>query len=236
MKNIIVLGLVFLILSCRSIKKQDYELDNKIKENIHFAYFEPIEYTFRNKAGSELYIHKFNLTENEIAIIGSWYIYNLDQNYGKKDGPGIEISFLPNRRLVIFQNGYNRNNENYYIVGNWKIKRNGVYCNLEYRINNKINEIEELKFSKVFIKIFTIEKYIYAYVNRKPFEFNNFDINIKEYLLIDDIDNPRYRGIQDELSCSWDRMDDRNELGYFLLNNDIIKKDEVLELCNLLYK
>lgn len=200
-----------------------------------FAYFEPIEYTFKNKGGSSLYIKKFNLTEKDIQLIGGWYVYTLDNNYSDvHDGPGIGISFLPNRKLVVFQNGYNRQKQDYYLAGNWKIIENEVYCNIEYRIQGYNPEgIEKLNFNNNFIKIFTLEDYKFAYVNKKPFEFNNFDEKIKKYLLIDDIDRPRFRTTQDEVGSYWDYMDNDYELGNFLLNKKIESKENVLKMIKL---
>jgi len=227
-------------------------MGKKIRKYIFFAAFEPIEYSFKNEQGSSLYIEKFKLSEKEIQIIGGWYqpifadffVFNLNT-----EGLGIGISFLPNRKLVVFQNGNNRQGQNYYLIGNWKIIENKLFCNIEYRIGNmeyektaptqgrmriKSAEIEKLAFRNDFVEIFTLETYTIAYVNRKPFNFSDFDEDIKNYLLIHNKDQIRYRSIQDEWGGYWIYMDEIYELGYFLLNNSIETKEDVIKLINLI--
>jgi hypothetical protein len=230
----------------------DIEWENKIKKYIFFAFFEPIEYSFNNKPGSSLYIERFNLSKNDIQIIGGWYqptftdFFNYIRN---ADGPGIGINFLPNRKLVIFQNGNNRHGQNYYLIGNWKIHEYKLFINIEYRIGNiKYEEIEpiqgrvgiksaiieKLEFSNDFVEIFNIEKYDFAYINKNPFDFSNFDSDLKHYLFINDVDQIRYRGLQDEMGSYWDYMDEKYELGYFLLNNKIETEEETFMLLKLI--
>jgi hypothetical protein len=212
--------------------------EDLIEKYIFFAAFEPLEYSFKNEAGSSLYIEKYNLSENDIQIIGSWYqpvFADFYKNEHNDDGPGIGISFLPNRKLVIFQNGYNRQDQDYYLIGNWKIIENKIYCNIEYRVKGyKPIEIEKLNFNNKFVEIFTLETYVLAYVNRKPFEFNNFGEEIKNYLLINNNDQYRYRTLQDEMGNYWNYLDEKYELGYFLLNNKIETKEDAFELIKLI--
>jgi len=175
--SLIIVSLCFISCNKKETKKNDIyhisdnsivEINNiswetVIKKNIFFGYFEPIEYSFKNKNGCSLYIEKFNLSENDIQIIGDWYIPRNSENftyekYGYGDGPGIGISFLPNRTLLIFQNGNNRYGQDYYLIGNWKISENKIFCNIEYRIGNiEYEEIAPIQ-DRMGIKSAGIEK------------------------------------------------------------------------------
>jgi hypothetical protein len=214
MRSIKTLAIIFILLTicCNNkptirnsnkitIDKEDTEWDIAVKERIFFAYFNPVNYTFKNKKGSEKYILKYNLTDIDIKIIGSWYPYALTGYYNvNHQGPGIAINFLPNRFLIIFQNNNARRDmytHDYYIVGKWKIENNKIYCLLEYKI--EINDltlelnIEKQNFSNNYVKIFEIENYKYAYVNKNPFEFKNFNDDIKSFFNINDLDTPRFK-------------------------------------------
>jgi hypothetical protein len=187
---------------------------------------EAIEETFRNCEGSDLYINKYQLNEEEINMLGNWGFDGLVCPFPpeRKYGPGLAITFYPNRYFRIY-----KENENVgqirYIVGEWKV--DNYKLQLMFIAKIIINDLSiKDKYARytvdylgdnTFYTIFSVPAYKIAYVNDIPFDWSELPSNLLFLLDFRNDDAPRSRLLFDTLGDPPGNIQPDSKYGKLLL-------------------
>jgi hypothetical protein len=189
--------------------------------------FEQRDKTFLKYDRANEFVSKYKLSNNEIEIIGSWYVNDIDYKHNDKDyGLGIGITFYPNRIVEIYQH-HTESQMPSYIFGEWKVKNKKLYVKLSKCFIGNINreyrivKTNETKYKCISNKL----NYPVCYVNDEPYLMTAFTREEKEEYNICILDQPRYRVIEAELDTRLDKIMLNNNVVDILLNQSIEKND-----------
>jgi hypothetical protein len=197
---------------------------------VHFAdgrALDSIEVDFKNFPGSDEYIRKFNLSEDEIIMLGGW---GFDSFVAKTPpariyGPGIVITFYPNRYFRI----YNENRDNGEIrssYGEWKVIDKLLFLKFTSKLviidekapNMYDRYIVEYFDDDNYYPIFRIPKYEYAYYNLTVFDWKYFPQRTLDFFEFKNNDAPRSRLLLDTLADPPGNIQADSKYGRLLLN------------------
>jgi hypothetical protein len=174
---------------------------------------EPIELTFRDCTESNRYITKYRLNEDEIRMVGSWFVdsYMNPSLESRKHGPGFLIFFYPNRYFHA-TNGESsvnsisptENGEVVYTVGQWKIENKKLQVMFIAKII--VKDFEKKKYrneryaveyvrDNAYYTIFSVPIYRIGYFNTEPFNWGALPSSLLESLDFKNDDAPRTRSL-----------------------------------------
>jgi len=203
---------------------------------------ESVERSFRICEGSENYINKYLLDEDEINIIGFWTFDGIICPHPKNReyGPGISIIFYPNRYFQIYKEGENKDQIK-NIVGQWKVfdKKLQVMFIAKIIINDLTTSDKYNRYKVIYINnntyytIFTIPNYSIAYVNTKPFDWGNLPSSLLLSLDFKNNDSPRSRLLFDPLGNPPGNITENSTYGNLLLNPRKNDKKYLIDLMDV---
>ena len=195
--------------------------ENTISRLIDEGVLESTNQCFSNIDGSSLLIQKYSLNEYEQSIIGVWpldiYSHSLtDDDYG----PGISITFLPNR--LFYASQLHNGSLSQKVVGEWKV----VDINLQIRFIGKAiytkgtSYFQSFKFKRnlAFYTIFNIPDYEQAFLNEQPYNWTTIPRDILLFYSINHEDKPRFRILFDTLGTPPGDISVGSRLSNLLLN------------------
>jgi hypothetical protein len=197
----IILGAVVLFLSCNKEEEiTEQDVDNALRE----YEVEPRESVFSRLRGADAFIEKFQLTPEEIEIVGEWYAYSISESIKKEKGIGLSIGFLPNRVFIAYddetirdENGGFLDNLISYKLGYWKIEKGRLMIRFAYLYSRTdMQHIGEYnrkeKIETDYYPIWKPGLYEQAAVQKEKFYYSKIPRRIKEAYRIADEDF--YRG------------------------------------------
>jgi hypothetical protein len=222
MKYQLIIVFICLVFSCTRTVSPD-ELERLIKESV----VEGKEESFTNIPGSEEYIKNFSLNEDEIKIIGSWGFEGILCKIPKdnKYGPGIGITFYPNRSFRVYKN--NRDNGQIKSTyGEWKIANKKLLVKFEAKLvivaqlakNNYEKYNIEYYNDEKYYPIFQIPAYERAFYNTEAFRWNALPRMMRTFFEILLEDGPRSRLLFDPLGDPPGNIRPNSKYGKLLLN------------------
>jgi len=198
----------------------------ELEELANDRFLDGITINFKNFPGSNNYIDKFNLTEDELTMIGIWAFDGIvcRAPANRKYGPGVGISFYPNRYLKIEREDRD-NGDIRSIYGEWKVENKVLLIKLKVKliIENKKEKIEYLKYKveyssdENFYPVFKIPQYLYAYYNLEPFDWSLLPSQSKQFFEFQNDDAPRSRLLFDSLGDPPGNVQPDSEYGKILL-------------------
>jgi hypothetical protein len=242
MKNVtfIILGMLVLFLGCKKEELTEQDVDKALRE----YEVESREEVFSRFEGAESFIKKFQLTPDEIELVGEWNAYTIGQSYANGTGIGLSIGFLPNRvfivyddRLVMDEKGNYMPNNIYNKLGYWKIEKGRLLIRFAYlytmtdvQHSGEYNSKEKIETG--YYPIWEFGLHEKAAVQKKKFYYNRIPKKIKEAYKIDDGDFFRARHV---IALSFDGFNtslygETKRWHAFLMNPDLDDEQYVYNL------
>lgn len=171
MHKLSILLLLFLI-SVFSFAESSYGFAN-IEQLINIGEIETRDISFSGLKNASQFIFKFNLSEEEIQMIGTW----LKNDFVEYENDTNEIfimfvDFLPNRILLVT---CSVENNHYILYFNWKVQDNNLMLNpvgkAKLKTTNSVDIFEDIIIlnSADYIILSEIEKFEKGYFQKKPF-------------------------------------------------------------------
>jgi hypothetical protein len=242
MKNVafIILGILVLILGCKKEELTEQDVDKALRE----YEVESRAEVFSRFEGAESFIKKFQLTAEEIELVGKWNAYTVGQLYANGTGIGLSIGFLPNRvfivydnRLVRDKNGDLLSHNTYDKLGYWKVEKGRLLVRFAYiyarEATQNVGEYNSKeKIETGYYPIWEFGLHEKAAVQKKKFYYNRIPRKIKEAYKIDDVDFFRARHV---IALSFDGFDtslygETKRWHAFLMNPDLDDEQYVYNL------
>ena len=216
----IFLVIIICLISCSVFS---YDLEELISE----CFLDGIDESFRNVRGSDNYINKFELTEDEITMLGLWGFDSIVAKIPKerKYGAGIGITFYPNRYFKVWKddavNGQIRST-----FGTWKVVNKTLYVRFEAKLiivdRRAPNDYDKYNVEYCedtnYYPIFNIPRYEKAYYNLEAFKWTAIPVRIRDFFEILVEDGPRSRLLFDTLGDPPGNIQPDSKFGRLLLN------------------
>jgi hypothetical protein len=198
MKHItfIVFGVAVLLLGCTKERITDEDVDEALRDHE----VESRESVFSRLEGADSFIKNFQLTPEEIELVGRWMLYSIGQSSENETGLGLSVGFLPNRVFIAYdkeairdKNGGFLYNNIYYKLGYWKIEKGRLMIRFAYlyaRTDRQgIGEyISKEKIETDYYPIWKPGLYEQAAVQKEKFYYSRIPKSVKEAYKIDDED------------------------------------------------
>jgi hypothetical protein len=184
------------------------EMESKIAKALSEYDAEKRDSVFSALKGADAFIQKFNLSADEIEMVGDWYtsLFIMNPKEDEK-GIGIAVSFLPNRIFIAHgqitikdEKGNYQGNIEFHKIGNWKAEKREVFIQPVYVISLKFypdikNYDSKEKLDVGYYPIWKISLYEQAAVQRAPFSYNKIPRGIRKACQINDKDFLRARRV-----------------------------------------
>lgn len=204
--------------------------ESYIQDLVNERIIERTSQSFTTVPGSLRFIEKFKLNEKEIELIGIWGFDGVINKVSRirEYGPGISITFYPNRYFCIYREFENQGQIK-QIIGKWKVENGNLLIRLKARIiivnskgdsvytKNKVEYCDSFK----YYQIFTVPTYDIIFVNTQPFDWGEIPLNLRNYYEIPNNDKPRSRLLFDSLGTPPGNIQEGSCLGDLLYNPEI---------------
>jgi hypothetical protein len=199
----IILVVLVLFLGCQKEELTEEKVDKALRE----YEVERREDVFSRLEGAESFIKKFQLTSEEIELVGEWNTYTVSQSYANGTGIGLSIGFLPNRVFFAYDNrrvrdkeGHYLDSNDYYKLGYWKIEKGRLMICFSYLYTRTSEQAlgkytSKEKIGTGYYPIWEFGLYEKAAVQKKKFYYTRIPKKIREAYKIDEEDFFRGRRV-----------------------------------------
>jgi hypothetical protein len=190
----IIFGAVVLFLGCKKEGLTDESVDEALREH----YVEKREEVFSRLDGADSFIKKFQLTPEEIELVGVWRgKVSIPQPKEKGTGMGLSVGFLPNRVFIAYdnkevqdENGDYLYSNIYYKLGYWKIEKGRLRIRFAYLYTSEAIQrpgeyISREKIETEYYPIWRPSLYEQAAVQKEKFYYSKIPRIVKEAYKID---------------------------------------------------
>jgi hypothetical protein len=198
MKNItlLILGAVVLLLGCVKEGLTDEDVDEALREHD----VESRESVFAWLGGADSFIKKFQLTPEEVELVGKWWSYSISASSENGKGIGLSVSFLPNRVFIAYdneavpdENGRFLYSLVSYKLGYWQIEKGRLMIRFAYLYSRThMQDIGEYtrkeKIETDYYPIWKPGLFEQAAVQKEKFYYSRIPRSVKEAYKIDDED------------------------------------------------
>jgi hypothetical protein len=188
--------IVFILLFCvlnLGCNKKSYTQEIDLVGALRDYEVERRDSVFSNMKGAASFIRQYNLSSEEVEVVGEWYSYRLGQ---KKEGRGIgvSISFLPNRVFMAYDNKSYEDKDGKILytckIGYWKVENKvllikfiRMYANPYLAPLGTYNEKKKLE--TPYYPIWKVDLYEQAAVQKEKFYYNKIPRNVRNAYRID---------------------------------------------------
>ncbi len=189
---------LILILSTTGIVYTQTETPN-LNTLIQYLEVESLDKSFTSIAHADEFIEKFELNEEELKLVGNWFLNDFIEENKRVKNTYFTVKFLPNRILELHIP--NRLNNRISIFCFWRVSKNSVEIRplylLEIKEEKGVVEIANgiMINNSDYFSIGEIEKYEQAYVQRFPWNWEKLNEYIDREKITFGIDNLRYRWV-----------------------------------------
>lgn len=197
------------ILSMSCVNERD---KSKIVNELREWYWDEMDgnsNSFSKNSAVEYYQGTFNLSNDELDIVGEWLINNLEgySKNGTNDQELNGIAFLPNRlfysssmRNVKDSRGGYINTIEISVFGLWKIEKGSLEISPRVIVQRSdlypINSIDQLNITRIDTEYFPVWKYSMhsvASMQKKPFTFSSMPNELRTICMYPLVDSLRVR-------------------------------------------
>jgi hypothetical protein len=173
--------------------------DDSINHLLLDGELEPLELTMQHFHFAAAFMRAYQLTPDEIPLVGGWAKNDFSPNNASADGPAILwIDFLPNRIVIVRSEQANSAGA---AVGAWRVRRGQLEIEFLARITKlgKPAQFRDDDFSvqrlarRGFVPVWRVERFHLAYLQTKPLTFTALRQSERNLLGLPDVDVLRRR-------------------------------------------